>query len=388
MHAKSSEEPVIVVGGGPGGLCAGIALARRGIPVRVLEQADALRTAGAGLTIQINAMRMLASLGLAEAVARAGAPLTCADVTRADGTPLQAMNLAAAAQRFGQPAIAIHREALSEILAAALPPDALVFGANVESVAQDKRAASVSLDDGRTLKGRAIIGADGIHSAVRAAVCGVVAPRYAGYTCWRGIAPVPTGHPEGHSVELWGSGKRFGLVPIGQGRTYWYATVNAPRNGRDGDDPKAELLERYAEFQDAVREVLSATPASAIMRHDIIDLVPLPRWVDGRIALLGDAAHAMTPNMGQGACQAIEDAVVLAACLEGTDDLPAALREYEATRRPRAISFVRRSHQVGKLGQWQGAVAGGVRALLMRATPARTIDRMIAEAYGVDVPAP
>lgn len=387
MPNSAPENPVLVVGAGPGGLCAAVALHRRGIPVRVLERAEQLRTAGAGLTIQINAMRMLASVGLDQAVARAGAVLTAAAITRADGTVLQSMDLADAAARYGQPAIALHRKALSEVLAAALPTDAIELSAGVDAVEQDENGASVRLTDGRTLHGRAVIGADGIHSAVRRAVFGEVALRYAGYTCWRGIAPVAADLPRGHVLEHWGAGARFGIVPIGGEQTYWFATANARPNGRDGDDPKAEMLERYAEFSAAVQDVLKATPSSAIMRHDIVDLPPLAHWVEGRVALLGDAAHAMTPNLGQGACQAIEDAVVLGACLSRTDDVPAALHAYERERRPRALGFVRRSERLGRIGQWKSRFGAGLRALLMRATPAHTIDRMLAETYGVEAPA-
>jgi len=352
----------------------------------VLEQADELRTAGAGLTIQINAMRMLESLGLDRAVARAGATLETAKVCRADGSALQVMDLVAVAARFGQPAIALHRRALSQILASALPADAIEFGVAVGSVEQDQHGVTVGLVDGRALHGCAVIGADGIHSAVRRAVFEPVDVRYAGYMCWRGIAPVPTGLPEGHAISFWGAGKRFGLVPIGDEQTYWFATANLAPNGHDGADPRAELLERYAEFCAPVRAVLRATPNSAILRHDISDLPPVARWVDGRVALLGDAAHAMTPNMGQGACQAIEDAVVLGACLSRDPDVPAALRAYEAQRRPRATAFAQRSRRLGKIGQWKGRFAQAVRSMIIRSTSAATLERSVTEMYGVEVP--
>lgn len=377
-------DEILIAGGGPGGLVAAIALARKGHRVRLFERHPELRTAGAGLTLQVNAIRMLASLGLADAVIAAGERLVELRVETADGRVLQRAGMAEVEARFGQPGVAIHRKALAEVLVAALPPGILTFGATVTSVKQDYDGVTVGLSDGTEARGAALIGADGIHSVVRRAVFGDVPPVYAGYTCWRGVAPRATGLPAGHTVERWGVGRRFGIVPIGPDSTYWFATLNAPPDGADPEDRHAALAATYAGFAEPALALIAATPPAAILRNDIIALPRLNRWTDGRVALLGDAAHAMTPNMGQGACQAIEDAVVLADRV--STDIPAGLKAYEAARAARVTDIVQQSERIGWMAQWENPIARALRDLLVRATPERVFERQLAGLYGVAVP--
>ena len=174
--------------------------------------------------------------------------------------------------------------------------------------------------------------------------------RYAGYTAWRGVSSVPV--EAGRLTESWGVGERFGLVDIGRGRTYWFATKNAPEG--EPDEPggrKAEILRRFSGWHEPIAAVVEAADESAILRNDVYYLEPLPRWSDGRVVLVGDAAHATTPGVGQGAAQAIEDAVVLAERLAESDELAAALAEYEAIRRPRADAVLKMSRRADKAAQ-------------------------------------
>ncbi|MES2639963.1 MAG: FAD-dependent monooxygenase [Myxococcota bacterium] len=380
--------PLLIAGGGPGGLVAAIALRRKGFDVRVFERAPELRVSGAGLTLQINAVRMLEPLGLADAVTAAGQRLEAGTLEQADGTVLQRMDLAGAAARFGRAGVAIHRGAFADVLAGALPSGAVEYGAGVEDVRQDADGVTAVLSDGREVHGAALVGADGIHSAVRRALFGELAPRYAGYTCWRGVAPPNVVVPPGCTTERWGAGRRFGIVPLGAAGTYWFATNNTPAGGADPDDVHGSLRTLFAAFADPVPALIAGTPAANILRNDIVDLPILPRWTTGRITLLGDAAHAMTPNMGQGACQAIEDAVILADHLaKGRADVPAALQAYEAARRKRVIGIVRQSERLGQVGQWENGVARGVRDWLFRSLPTSMMAGSFDGLYGVDVPA-
>lgn len=379
-------DEILVAGAGPGGLVAAIALARRGRGVRVFERHPELRTAGAGLTLQVNAIRMLASLGLAEAVISAGERLVELRVEAEDGRVLSRAPMAGVEARLGQPGVAIHRRALADVLAAAVPPGVITYGAAITGARADADGVTATLDDGREVRGAALIGADGIHSAVRRAIFGEVAPRYAGYTCWRGVAPRATGLDRGHTIERWGSGRRFGVVPIGEASTYWFATLNAAPDGADPEDVHGTLRATFAGFGAPVLDLVAATPRDAVLRNDIVDLPILPRWVSGRVALLGDAAHAMTPNMGQGACQAIEDAAVLADRLAAASDVAAGLLAYEGARKARAVGIVRQSERLGRMGQWENAFARGVRDLLVRGTPGSVLERQLDALYGVDVP--
>src|SRR5690606_16270269 len=282
---------ILVAGAGPGGLTAALALIRAGFEVRIWERAPELRAVGGGLTLQVNAMRMLAALGVADAVRQRGAVLATGEIADHRGRTLQAIPLGSFAERFGQAGVAIDRGALNRTLATALPPETLELGRGVTHVEQTASGVQVRDQHGAALAVEALIGADGIHSAVRRAVFGAFEPRYAGYTCWRGVAQLSASDRVARTIERWGRGRRFGSVPIGDGRIYWFATANAPAGGRDGADPRAELLERFADFCPSVRAELEATDMDGILRNDIVDLKPLARWTQGRVALLGDAAH-------------------------------------------------------------------------------------------------
>ncbi len=363
-----------IIGAGPGGLTAAIALQRVGCAVEVLEQAPTIRAAGAGLTLQLNAMRMLKALGLAEAVTQAGYALKSGCSARPDGRVLMRMSLTGA---DGLTGVGILRGTLSRILHEALPADTVRCGVRVASVSRD----GVVIDSqGVERVYDAVIGADGIHSAVRASVFGEKPLRDAGATCWRGIAD----HDGVDTLcERMGHGQRFGSVPMGGGKTYWFAVASAAPGGTDGADPVAELRDRFSDFEPLVDALLVATPT--VMRHDLYDLAPLDVWTAGRVTLLGDAAHAMTPNLGQGACQAIEDAVVLAGAVSRLG-VPDGLSRYEETRKARARSFVRRSWTLGAVAQWENPVACWLRNLGMSLTPEVVMRRQLAAVYGVTVP--
>jgi 2-polyprenyl-6-methoxyphenol hydroxylase-like FAD-dependent oxidoreductase len=343
---------VLIAGGGIGGLTAAAALGRRGFTVHVFERAERLRADGAGITLQPNAMRVLASLGLAEPIERAGAVLAGGRLLDERGEVIQTLDLGG----FEVRGVAIHRAPLLDILAR--ESGAVVHtGRAVTGFEQEDGAVTAKLADGGTMRGAALVGCDGLRSSVRAALHGESAPRYAGYTAWRGVADFDL--PDALSVELWGPGKRFGMVPIAPGRTYWFATENAPVGGKDGD-AVAELVRRFAGWPDPVERLVAATPEGTILRNDLFDRPPLRPWGRGRVTLLGDAAHPMTPNLGQGACQAIEDAAVLAACLgEHPDCPPAALRRYEDLRYERTAWVTRQAWQMGRLAQ-------GIRATPLR----------------------
>lgn len=368
---------ILVAGAGPGGLAVARALMHRGHAVQVLEQSPTLRTAGAGLLVQVNAMRMLAAMDLDRAVAAVGVPMADGEIAQADGTRLGGMALGTFGAQWGQPSIALHRAELARVLAQGVD---IRFDARVQGVELRDDGVSVDLGDG-TLQADALIGADGIHSAVRTALFGEVPLRYAGYACWRGLARCA--HPLGPGVmsERWGTGRRFGIVPISDELTYWFATENAPPDGSD-DDALAQARVRFAEFASPVPELLDAT--ETILRNDIVDFAPIPEWGRGRVTLVGDAAHAMTPNMGQGAGQSIEDAVVLASLLG--DDIATSFRAYEAARMPRARQFVQRSWSMGAMGQWENGVARWARGWALRLTPDSVMAKQMGEVFGVEVP--
>jgi 2-polyprenyl-6-methoxyphenol hydroxylase-like FAD-dependent oxidoreductase len=236
--------------------------------------------------------------------------------------------------------------------------------------------------DGSAREADLVVGADGIHSACRRQLLDDGEPRYSGYFCWRGIAPSPGALGDDWAGEVWGRGTRFGGCGIDGGRFYWFAVANGPPGGADPPgQARAAVLERFAAYSQPIRDAIAATPEAAILRADIADRPPVTTWGQGRLTLLGDAAHPMTPNLGQGACQAIEDALVLGVELARDAEVDAALRRYERARQPRANQVVTAARRIGAVGQWSNPAAIWLRNGMVRLTPASMIRRRMIDAW-------
>lgn len=352
---------VIIVGGGIGGLSAAIALRRHGHEPVVLERATRLEAVGAGIALFANAMHALARLGVADVIRSAGSPVRHSAILTSAGRELTSFP-----PDLLQGAVAVHRADLQQQLATAA--GVVQLGTEVITIDQTAAGVWVRTADGNEIQGDLLIGADGLRSLVRPSVADATL-RYAGYTAWRGISPVAL--EQGRLTESWGAGERFGLVDIGS-RTYWFATANLPHGA--ADDPyrrKSELMQRFSCWHSPIEAVLEATPEDAILRNDVHFLEPLARWSEGRIVLLGDAAHATTPGIGQGAAMAIEDATALADALSAGAALPASLVRYAAIRRPRTELVLKLSRRVDRTAQLSGALSTRLRNLLVSRTPSR-----------------
>jgi 2-polyprenyl-6-methoxyphenol hydroxylase-like FAD-dependent oxidoreductase len=342
----------IVIGAGIGGLAAGVALSRAGWDVTVLERASSLEPVGAGLAVAPNALRVLDALGVGERLRKLSALQGAAGIQRPDGGWISRTDATKAAERYGEPVIVVHRATLVDTLAEALPAGALRLGLPAGDV--DAETGAVVTADG-TLTADLVVAADGLHSPVRSKLFPEhPGPVYTGVTSWRIVVP----HPGGTLVpaETWGSGKVFGVVVLGDGRVYAYATAPAEANGR-ADDEKAEMQRLFGAWHEPVPALIAA--ATEVVRTDVRCLdEPLPFYHSGRVALLGDAAHAMTPNLGQGACQALEDALILA---RHADDLPA----YTAARLPRTTGVARASRRVARVAGLDNPLAERLRNVAM-----------------------
>jgi 2-polyprenyl-6-methoxyphenol hydroxylase-like FAD-dependent oxidoreductase len=381
-----TNRTVLIAGGGIGGLTLGVGLRRAGFSVRVFERAASLRPVGAGLTMQTNAILAFRKIGLDTAVAAAGHVMQRGSILDWRGRPLGTTLVSEMAAELGAPMIAIHRAQLQEVLQEALGPEPLTLGTKVVGFREEPEGVVARLSDGTEVRGDLLVGADGLRSTVRAQLLGDGEPRYAGYTSWRGVCDEPAGVDRSTTTESWGRGLRFGVVPIAQGRTYWFATANVPAGGIDAPDAHAELLSRFGSWHVPIRDLIEKTPASAIFRTDIHDRPPVQSWARGRVVLLGDAAHPMTPNMGQGGGQAVEDAVVLAWCLTSEAHVPAALARFQALRIPRANGFVRQSRRLGQIGQWENPLACWVRDRLFQAVPDSSVRKSLRRILTFDAP--
>ncbi|MFE5482307.1 FAD-dependent monooxygenase [Streptomyces sp. NPDC056527] len=381
------QRAATIVGGGIGGLAAAVALHRRGWRVEVLERAPEFTEIGAGISLWPNALHALDVLGLAEHVRALGAVEAGGGVRDRQGRWLSRTDNAELTRRFGHPLVVLHRADLLRALTEALPADSLRSGSEVYAVREDGQDLVVDHRGGES-RPDLVVGADGLRSVVRRTLWPEAAgPRYAGYTAWRMITE-PLAEPPAEGAAIWGRGERFGYTALPGGRMYCFATASLPAGGATGssDSEYAELGRRFGSWPDPVPALLAAVPADAVLRHDLYDLPPLPSFASGRVALLGDAAHAMTPNLGQGACQALEDAVTLAHCLDGAPDVSAALRSYDRLRRPRTRAITRRSARLGAVGQLSWAPAVLLRDTAARLMPTRATLRSMKPVLGWTAP--
>lgn len=354
----------VVVGAGIGGLAAAISLERAGVEPIVVERAPELLDVGFGLVLQANAVTALKELGLGDALAAHGQRVGRAEIRNPRGDLLTLIDYEA----HGWDAYGILRSELQRTMLDAVPAGRLRLGATCTGASED---GTVLLDGGEAVAGDVVVGADGIRSAVRRSLFGDEALRYGGHRAWRAGTRFDSELVRDRFVEVWGVGGGFGFGPAGEGRVYWYCFERVPENGPAPDSPRDAFLRRYGDWLEPIPALIESTDPDAIVPAFTYDRRPSKTWGRGRITLLGDAAHPMKPNIGQGAAQALEDAVVLGACLAGASDAEAGLREYERRRIRRANSIVRTSRQAGQAAEVRSALGARVRDAFFKALPDR-----------------
>ena len=360
---------IVIIGGGIGGLTTAVALARRGLAAEVYEQAPELKEVGAGLGLWANALWALEPIGLAGEVVRLGERVARQGVKRPGGTWLMCYPEEALEKRWGAGFAAVQRADLQRLLASQLDPAAIHLGARCTGFQDTPEAVTVHFADGREVKADVLIGADGVHSAVRARLLGPAPLRYRGYTGVRSLTPAGSVPLPGDGIETWGRGARFGVAPAPGERIIWYATWNSPAGEEPADGMRAHLRALFGAWHDPIPAVIEATPEDAIVRNDIYDRRPARTWTRGRVALVGDAIHPMTPDLAQGACQAIVDATTLAGCLAEAGGPQAALREYQRRRWRNAARTTLLARSSGSMGQWDGRLICAARDAVLAAMP-------------------
>lgn len=376
----------LILGGGIAGLSTAIALKKLGIRATVCEAAPAFRPVGAGLLLAANAIQAYRKMGMAEKIISRGRLLPRFSILDQQRRILSTLDAEKMGRQYGIHNFAIHRADLHECLLAELEPEQLLAGKRATGFSKtDNGVLRVAFADGSNLEADYLLVADGIHSAIRQQLAPQAEERYAGYTCWRAVIDAGEIQLE-EATETWGVNGRFGIVPLAQNRIYWFACVNAPEQDPEMQQYRvADLSRIFGKFHDPIPAILAKTRDADLIWNDIIDLKPISRYAFGPVLLLGDAAHATTPNMGQGACQAIEDAIVLADELaKNKQDPEAAFRSFENRRLKRTHFIVNNSWTLGKIAQISQPWLVGLRNMVFRMVPERVNEQQLRRVLEVD----
>ncbi len=334
----------IVIGAGMAGLAAGIALRQAGYEVEIYEKTSKLRPAGAGISLWSNGIKILNKLGLGQEVAAIGGQMNRMEYRNHKDEVLNHVNLMPLVEKVGQRPYPVSRTDLQQMMLKAFGEADVRMGMRCVEVKQDADSATAIFEDGSTATGDIVIGADGIHSIVRTYLNGgKVEPRYAGYVNWNGLVEAS---PDLAESDVWviyvGEGKRASMMPVGGNRFYFFFGCPKPKGTKSSpENIRAELKETFAGWAQPVQNLIEKLDPEQVNRLEISDIDPLPQLVKGRIALVGDSAHATTPTLGQGGCQAMEDAEVLCRYLVTTNlSVEDALKRYETERKERVSQLV------------------------------------------------
>lgn len=365
---------IAIIGGGIGGLTAALALQQSGFQAEVFEQAPVLLDVGAAIAMWPNAMRVLEHLRVGEKILEYGGVVAELRWMDQNGFLLNRVSISDS----NTPAVALHRSDLQGTLRSALPPSSIHLGHIIVGYEQRGDMMIAEFANGESVEADFMIGADGVHSRVRWKFINDGEPINRGHTIWRGTSPTtPSAIPPSTGIEFYGRGRRFGVGPVGLGRTGWWASANAAYTD--------QLTDLFAGWYAPVVELIEARPASTILKTVATDRDPNKRWGAGRMTLLGDAIHPTTPNLGQGGCLSIEDALVLARCFEKYGASEEALRNYERLRYHRTAMLTRISRYYGNVGQLENIWARALRRISLSLAPEQLAQRLMQIVFDYDV---
>ena len=356
---------ISIIGAGIGGLTTAVFLQKMGMSVKVFEQSKEIKAVGAGLVLAHNAMQAFERFGLSRPLLRLGNVLTSANIRTEQLTNISTLDYEVFDDKYGTNCIAIERSKLQQLLVEQLEPNTIILNKKIEQVFGRDRLSLV-FSDGEISHCNALIAADGIKSVIRDKVFEEKALRKTDQICWRGVSDIDLPSKFDKQLnELWGIGSRFGFVELSNKKVYWYGLHH-----KNEKLVKEHLKDYFSNYTPVVKKIISSTKFENIFKSEIMDLKVLPCWYLNNVCLLGDAAHATTPNLGQGACQAIEDAYVLSHCL-GNYSLEKAFKIYQSLRKNKADRVTLISRNMGLISQLKNPVLSRFRDSIFRSVPNR-----------------
>ncbi|MEP7107369.1 MAG: FAD-dependent monooxygenase [Ferruginibacter sp.] len=378
-------ERFTIIGGGIAGLTTAIALQKIGITATVFEAAPCYKTVGAGLGLGANAIKAFWELSMADEVVKHGRLLPAFTIYSQQGKQLTKTDSRRMSEKFGVDNFTIDRTALQSLLLSKIDSKNIHTSKQVINIERAEKSLTLTFSDKTTHQTDFLIVADGIHSAIRQLLIPGSKPRYAGYTCWRAIID-NSNFKLSETSETWGSKGRFGIVPLANNKIYWFACINAAQNDIVMKQFSTnDLLNHFKDFHGPIPDIIAATKNDALIWGDILDIEPINKYAFENILLVGDAAHATTPNLGQGACQAIEDAVILAAEISNNPDIKKAFQAFEKRRLERTHYIINNSAKIGRLAQLENRTLISIRNFILRLLPATFNEKQLEKLYTVDL---
>ncbi len=359
-------------------------LQKKGLDVEVYESAGELKPVGAGLLLSPNAIAIFEKLGIVDDVIEKGIVLDHMYIKNDKGKIIQKVSMDLIKKHFKYPTLAILRSNLHQLLFNQLKQGTVHLNKKCISYSQNSEDVEVQFIDGTKVQGQFLVGSDGIHSVVRQQMIPDSSLRYSGQTCWRGIVHFDLNKDIQHTgVELWGYGTRFGYCQVFENIIYWYATKTIDPQFKY-ENTKESLMDVFRGYSQVVHDIIQNTEANRIIQNDLYDLKPISKWSDRNITLLGDAAHAPTPNLGQGGAQAIEDSWMIAECLGQNPNVSQAFQKYETLRKPKAQQIAQLSYQLGKIAGLQNNLLCQIRNSILKYTPSSYQLKQLKSIYSID----
>lgn len=379
---------ISIIGGGIGGLTTALCFEKLGIEYKLYEQAKELKTIGAGIWLSPNALQVFEWINpqLLQDIQNEGNTFDNILVANHKLKPISDSNQDFVKQKFGYSTLAIHRGVLQKIIYSYLDKESICLGKVFEKYKKNEYDSyTINFQDGSAISTQYILGADGINSKIRKQLFPKRKIRYSGQTCWRGVADFKL--DANHSTTgftLWGKKLQFGVSYLGDGKTYWFAVQLSPPNQKDNKDTlKANLLELFNEFDPIVKKLIQHTTIENIIKGDLSDLELLEKWYSNNICLLGDAAHAMTPDLGQGGAQAIEDAFYLSNCIHNNEYIEIAFEQFYNYRKVKVEKLVKQSRTTSKIAITTKPLEI-IRNFILKYSPKRILEKQMIDLYTID----